>query len=249
MKRLTAMAATISWPVYLRAQEHPATLQVRDTVIGTMPEEFIGLSYESAQLSDPTFFSTDNRALGNYFRTLSRHGVLRLGGSSTEGTFWQPPGTEKPRLPNSPAPAQNESSGRKFPITPKAIENLANFLKAIDWKLIYGLNLAGGDVASAVEEAAHVSKTVGERLIAFQFGNEPDILVHGDDKSRPWTYEEFIARWKQYYSAIRARLPSANIAGPDTAYRHNWVARFASDTKGEIALLTTHYYGGDRTPE
>jgi hypothetical protein len=229
LKRLTAIAATMSWPIYLGAQEHPATLHVSDTVIGSMPEQFTGLSYESSQLSDPVFFSTDNRNLGIFFRTLSRHGVLRLGGSSSELTFWQSEGT--PRT-------------LKFSITPKAIENLADFLKATDWKLIYGLNLAGGDVASAVEEAAHVSKAVGERLIAFQFGNEPDILAHSDDKNRAWTYEEFIARWKLYYSAIRARLPGANIAGPDTAYRHNWVARFASDTKGKIELLTTHYYGG-----
>ena len=55
LKRLTAIAATMSWPIYLGAQEHPATLHVSDTVIGTMPEQFTGLSYESSQLSDPIF--------------------------------------------------------------------------------------------------------------------------------------------------------------------------------------------------
>ena len=101
----------------------------------------------------PSFFSADNRTLGNLFRTLSRHGVLRLGGSSSELTFWQSAGTESRAVEQSAA-----TFGHKFSITPKAIENLADFLKATDWKLIYGLNLAGGDLASAVEEAAHVSK-------------------------------------------------------------------------------------------
>jgi hypothetical protein len=242
IKHVIASAATSCWPIYLQGQRNSATLHISDTVIGTMPEQFTGLSYESSELSDPTFFSSENHTLGNLFRTLGRQGVLRLGGNSSELTFWQSPVAEKSRLLNRPIPAQNGSSGHRFPITPRAIENLGDFLKAIDWRLIYGLNLATGDVASAVEEAAHVSKTVGEPLIGFQFGNEPDLLAHSDDKSRRWTYEEFIARWKLYYSAIRVRLPAVNIFGPDTASRHDWVARFASDTTGEIALLTSHYY-------
>ena len=68
------------------------------------------------------------------------------------------------------------------------------------------------------------------------------MIAQSNDKTRRWTYEEYIAKWKLYYNAVRARLPAARIAGPDTAFRHDWVSRFASDTAGEIAFLTTHYY-------
>ncbi len=242
LKRLTAGAATICWPNHLRAQGRPATLHISDASSGRMAEDFTGLSYESSQLADPSFFSTDNGTLINLFRTLGAHSVLRLGGNTSEFTSWEAAGIKGPRMSAGPVIAQSGGSGRRFPITPKAIENLAGFLKAVDWKLIYGLNLAAGDAGSAVEEAAYVSRTVGERLIAFQLGNEPDMLAHDGDSSRRWTYEEFMAMWNLYYAAIHARLPAANIAGPDTAYKHDWVARFASDTRGKITLLTTHYY-------
>jgi Glycosyl hydrolase family 79, N-terminal domain len=237
LKRVTAGAAAIACSRWLRAQEHPATLHVSGTVIGAMPEGFTGLSYESSQLCNPSFFSSNNSALINLFRTLGSRGVLRLGGNSSDLTSWQSAGIDKPRASNSPVATQNE-----FSITPKAIENLADFLKTTNWQLIYGLNLAGGDPASAVEEAAYVARTAGERVSAFQFGNEPDMAAQSEDKTRRWTYEEYIAKWKLYYNTIRARLPAARIAGPDTAYKHDWTARFASDTTGEITLLTTHYY-------
>jgi hypothetical protein len=233
LKRMTASAAAVSCSRWLRAQEHPATLHVSGTAIGAMSEEFTGLSYESSQLCNPSFFSSNNPPLINLFRTLGSRGVLRIGGNSSDLTSWRSPGRDKPRALNSPVATQN-----KFSITPTAIENLSDFLKATNWQLIYGLNLAGGDTDSAVEEATFVLRMVGERLSAFQFGNEPDLVA----QSGRWTYEEYIAKWKQYHNAIRARLPAARIAGPDTSYKHDWVARFASDTTGEITLLTTHYY-------
>jgi hypothetical protein len=237
LKRVAASAAVVSCPRWLRGQEHPATLHVSESVIGAMAENFTGLSYESQQLCDSFFFSSYNRILINLFRTLGPQGVLRLGGSSSDLTTWQSPGGDKPRPPSSPV-----ATPPRFSIAPKAIENLADFLKTTNWQLIYGLNLAGGDPASAVDEAAYVSRTVGERLSAFQFGNEPDMVAQSNDKTRRWTYEGYIAKWKLYYNAVRARLPAARVAGPDTAFRHDWVSRFASDTAGEIAFLTTHYY-------
>ena len=68
-------------------------------------------------------------------------------------------------------------------MTRESIDNLATFLRSTDWKLIYGLNLARGEVSSAVDEAKYVAGTIGDRLIALQFGNEPDLFAHGRDKN------------------------------------------------------------------
>src|SRR5579864_6700341 len=46
-----------------------------------MPIDFVGLSYEVQQLSDPTFFSAQNSGLIREFKALSSTGVLRLGGT------------------------------------------------------------------------------------------------------------------------------------------------------------------------
>ena len=50
-----------------------------DKKLATMPRDFLGLSYESAQLADPAFFSASNSTLVSAFRKLCPHGVLRLG--------------------------------------------------------------------------------------------------------------------------------------------------------------------------
>ena len=49
-----------------------------------MPEDYVGLSYEVQQLVDPTFFSPQNAGLIREFKVLSAHGVLRLGGNTSE---------------------------------------------------------------------------------------------------------------------------------------------------------------------
>src|SRR5580692_4531556 len=56
------------------------------TTLATIPQDFIGLSYESAQLANPAFFSAENTALVALFRELSDHGVLRIGGGTSEFT-------------------------------------------------------------------------------------------------------------------------------------------------------------------
>ena len=54
----------------------------------TMPRDFTGLSYESAQLGHPDFFSASNTALIGLFKRLTPEGVLRIGGNTEEYTTW-----------------------------------------------------------------------------------------------------------------------------------------------------------------
>jgi hypothetical protein len=52
--------------------------------LATMPQDFVGLSYESAQLADPAFFAASNTTLVRAFRELCPRGVLRLGGNLSD---------------------------------------------------------------------------------------------------------------------------------------------------------------------
>ena len=57
----TAAAATSLRALAQAAPTKPATLKFDPTKPGpTVPSNFIGLSYETQQLSDPTFFSPQN---------------------------------------------------------------------------------------------------------------------------------------------------------------------------------------------
>jgi hypothetical protein len=66
----------------------------------TIPANFVGLSYETQQLSEPSFFSPANTGLISQFRALAPHGVLRLGGNTSDVGWWKPtPESIKPPLP------------------------------------------------------------------------------------------------------------------------------------------------------
>ena len=58
------------------------------TSVARVPEDYMGLSYESGQLAYPDFFSPRNTTLIQMFRTLNPSGVLRLGGNLSEFTLW-----------------------------------------------------------------------------------------------------------------------------------------------------------------
>jgi hypothetical protein len=125
-----------------------------------IPADFTGLSYESAILAANDFFTPDNRTLIRLPRTLGSRGVLRIGGNTSERTVWGPPATRVSR--------------ENFLVTPGAVDRLALFLRALNWQLIYGLNLASGTAEDAAAEAAYVTNAVGPQLLALQIGNEPD---------------------------------------------------------------------------
>ncbi len=215
------------------------------TILAKIPANFMGLSYESGQLAYPDFFSPQNTALIEIFRRLSPAGVLRLGGNLSEFTVWSE--TEPAILPEAgglvgPDPGHREP--RTFTITPRSIRNLQGFLMATGWSCIYGLNLGGGTLEQALAEGGFVASTLGSQLMCVQFGNEPDLFQHHDQENKPWTYDEFLAKWKRFRAAFQEQLPAVAVAGPDTAFNHEWVKRFTEDVPKEIVLVTSHYYPG-----
>ena len=192
-------------------------------------ENFIGLSYESAVLASPQHLSPENPSIIGLLRGLGPGGVLRLGGNSSARTVWRD--------------TDDRSEVETFVVTPAAIEALAMLLKALDWRLIYGLNLARAKPEAAAEEAAYVAQAMGPRLLAFQIGNEPDGFGRWFGV-RPQGYDfgAFIAEWRQFHAAIVARLPAAPFAGPDIVSDESWVSQFIEATGDSLVLVTRHYY-------
>src|SRR5262249_33797298 len=164
--------------------------------------DFIGLSYESAILSPATYFAPGDATLIALLHAFGA-GVLRIGGNTSERTVWASGRTAGPE---------------SIPVTPDAIDRLAATLRALGWKLIYGLNLARGTPEAAAEEAAYVAYALGPLLLTFQIGNEPDGFGRWT-RVRPATYDvaAFTAEWMRFAAAIRARVPDAAFAGPDVA--------------------------------
>ncbi len=237
-------------PRWLLAQPASQPLQATITIdesqtLATVPSDFIGLSYESAQLANPAFFAASNKALIALFRELSSEGVLRLGGGTSEFTLFT---TEEPAGPppfDAVGPDTSKNVKSDTPITPRSLQNLRAFLDAANWRCLYGLNAARGPVANAVEEASYVQRILGARLIAFQLGNEPDAWRN---RYRPatWSYADYWKEWSTLHAAIVAKVPDAKFAGPDVSNKMPYVSGFAEDVKQsgatDVVLLTWHYY-------
>ena len=51
--------------------------------------DFIGLSYESALIAAPDYFTPDNYSLLGLIRALGARGVIRIGGNTSERTVWR----------------------------------------------------------------------------------------------------------------------------------------------------------------
>ncbi len=250
--RLTggAVASALMAPRWMRAQNAIDTLTARLDVRGgglvaTLPADFSGLSYESAQLANPAFFAAENSALIALFRELGSEGVLRLGGGTSEFTAFT---TDEPQgVPPFDAVGPDTSKNVKdeSPITPKSLRNLRAFLDATNWRCLYGLNLGRGAAAHAAEEAAAVMQILGPRLIAFQLGNEPDAWRN---RYRPatWSYADYWKEWLAAHAAVVPRVPEAQFAGPDVSNKMAYVTGFAADVKKsalrDVVMLTSHYY-------
>ncbi len=249
----SAVAASCFAPRLLRAQTPAldtaapisAALTIDESItLATIPADFIGLSYESAQLANPAFFSAENTALIALFRELSDQGMLRLGGGTSEFTAFT---TDEPPAAtpfDAVGPDTSKNVKSDTPITPKSLRNLRAFLDATNWRCLYGLNLGRGPVARAAEEAFHAQNILGPRLIAFQLGNEPDAWRN---RYRPatWSYADSWKEWTIAHSAIVARVPQAKFAGPDVSNKMAYVTGFAEDVKRsapDVVILTSHYY-------
>ena len=226
----------------LTLHEDPAAVPI--------PIGYAGLSYELAQLTDPDFFSASNLDLVAHCRLLSPHGVLRIGGNTSEFSWLRiDASTREPKLhvPTGNLDA-NWMPHRLFAIEPRAIDSLAGFLEATGWRVIFGLNLGNSSPERAAEEAALVASKIGDRLEFFQIGNEPDFYHDAINGTRPpnWGFADYLQDWAAFAMAIGKRVPGARFGGPDVGASSDWVTRFGEQVPAvvskQLVAMTGHYY-------
>jgi len=231
----TADAETISQSVPTTPQPVPtavqtvATAQISTTATSVLPNYFMGLSYEKGDFVTELLFTAENWQLAGLFNRLG-NGVLRIGGNSVDTTVWNPNG-------------QGNTAGE---VSPADVDSLADFMAKTNWKLLYGLNLATSTPELAAAEAAYVQFVLGNVLLGFEIGNEPDEYGLSYFPTG-WNLAAFEALWEQFRSAIVETSPAAVITGPATAGNvTTWTAPFVMGTNGgQIAVLTQHYYRGN----
>jgi hypothetical protein len=195
----------------------------------SIPTDFMGLGYETSSVAVPGLLSADNRRYVQLVRNLGPQGVIRVGGNTSDFSSYRADG-----------PPQSLPKGTV--VNEENFRQLRGFLDAIGWKLIWGLNLGSGELDNAVEEASAIANAMGDRLLALQIGNEPDLFENAGHRTGIYDYAAWHSEYRRFKSAIRSTLPHVPFAGPDIAGRVDWMESFARDEGGDIVLLTAHHY-------
>jgi len=232
LSRRTMLVASAALPFLSSAARAagPVTISVdASRTVGAIAPDYMGLGYEISSVAIPGLLSAKNAPYVGLVKALGARGVIRIGGNTSDFATYAANGVPV-------------SSPKGTVVTDANLTELRGFLDALDWKLIWGLNLGGDKLDNAVEEARAATRIFGDRLIALEVGNEPDLFGRAGHRPADYNYDAWRRDFLRYKAAVRAALPGARFAGPDLAASADWMTRFAHDEGGDIALLTAHHY-------
>jgi hypothetical protein len=203
-----------------------------------IPAGFIGLSLEYSAV--PAYAGTNPSATNPVFVQLIRNLAggnppeLRIGGDTTDGTWWPIPGMRTP-------------AGVTNTLNPAWIAVTKALAQATGAKLTLGINFEADSAAVAGTEAKQLVDGIGAGSIqALELGNEPELygtFIWGRSgrPGRPHDYD--FAAFSRDFTRIARALPTIPLAGP-AAGSPKWfadVGRFLA-SHPQVAVTTLHRY-------
>ncbi len=241
---LAALAVSVVFIGKAQADSPIVTAAVQPTPTGqAMGDGFVGVSLETKALHiytgrDPLDV---NPVLVHLLKALApgQRPVLRIGGDSTDSTWWPMRGVIPP-------------GGITYGLTKGWMRTTRALARDLHAKLILGVNLAADRPALAATEAREMLQAIGRRYIdALEIGNEPDLygvfpwyrdrrgrVVYA--RPRSYSMRDFISD----YSRWRSALPTAPLVGPSFA-RMSWLGglgRFLNAEHNKVGTVTAHRY-------
>ncbi len=110
-----------------------------------------------------------------------------------------------------------------------------------------GVDLGHFDPTRAANEARVAERILGQRLLGFEIGNEPD------DYGKPWvglrstsySASNYLDELATYKASMEATTPGMRVYGPDLASLPSseaWLSSIASDKGTSFAAIDVHYY-------
>jgi len=230
--RLTLLALTLASISAGAADTTNTTVSVvGEKVIGIIPPNFIGLSYEKSAVTE-NHFRPDNQILVNLHKNLGS-GVLRFGGNKVELTQWS---REEPK--------EKPAKGT-FVATCNDMDKFYAFIKLIDWKVIHAVNLASNKPELSSDEINYAVKIGGNSIMGFEIGNEPDHYDKDTKKLREkgYAYPQYKSELEKAHDVILKQNPGINLIGPAvTSGGFKFFEPCVSDFKNKLSLATSHFY-------
>lgn len=208
-----------------------------------IPAGFVGLSTEYTSLL--AYAGRDPHALNPLFvrlvKDLAPGGspVLRIGGDTTDWTWWPRPGARKPPW-------------ARYVLSPQWISVARAFAAATGARLILGINFEADSRALAAAQSRALMRGIGDgRIGAFELGNEPEVYdelgwyrnsAGAGVLGRPAGYgvRAYLA---DFHAVSRALPPDVPVAGPSLAL--TWPLTIAGRflrANPRVRLFTFHFY-------
>jgi hypothetical protein len=220
------------------------TVAVEKATVGRpIPAGFLGLTTEYR--GREAYAGPNPQALDPVFEQLIRNlapgqrPVLRIGGDSTDWTWWPVHGTVQPL-------------GVKFSLTEGWVGVARALAQALNARLLLGINFEADSARIAATEAKALIGGIGaKRIEALELGNEPELyaafpwykLPNGHHvRGRPptYSYTDFV---HDFGNVARALPGGVTLAGPSMG-ASDWIpllGQFLS-VNPEVRLATLHRY-------
>lgn len=203
----------------------------------TVPEHFQGFSLEWPTVrifagSEAFGLNGPNMEL---IRLITNEGrsapVLRIGGGSSDLTYWDPTGTA-PRGPR-----------RKIAVTPDMLRTLGSFADRTGMPLLPGVNLTEDEQNPIEMTQALVEGLPREKLMAVELGNEPELFPKFGARPEDWEFPDYVAEMQDLVDGLKAKHPDTVFAGPSAlaGWRMNQTTLLRR-LKGSLGMLTWHNY-------
>jgi len=241
--RVLLVSAAAALVLLVAAPPSPAVTAPTITVAGPatsrpIPPGFLGLSLEYFAI--PAYAGTNPSQTDPVFVQLIRNLApgqppeLRIGGDTTDETWWPVPGT--------PTPA-----GVKETLTPGWIAITKALATATGARLTLGINLEADSATVAATEAGQLETGLGpSRIEALEPGNEPELYGtftwgRSGKPGRPHDYD--FAAFSRDFSRIARALPNVPLAGP-AAGGVRWfrdIRTFLGEQR-DVKVATLHRY-------
>ena len=213
--------------------------------------DFLGLALEFSTVPSWVGSGAPDPVLLNLIRNLTPTGrpSIRIGGLSTDRTWW-------------PAPALRAPRGVTYALSAGWAQRLTTLARALNARLILGVNFEADDRGVAGAEARAFKATIPARYLSLlDLGNETPLYTSvpwyrlSGGTLLPWysTAGQAVfsrapswgpASFVRDYDRILGALPPLPIAGPDTqnvaffgAYDH------LLSLRSRVRMLTSHGYG------
>jgi hypothetical protein len=203
---------------------------------------FLGLSLEYPAVA--AYAGSDPGHVNPVFLQLIRNLTpgqapsLRIGGDSTDSTWWPVPGVAKPH-------------GIRYSLSPDWVKVTAGLSRALGARLILGINLELDSARDASAEARTLVDGIGRRsIVGLEPGNEPELYgafsfytlpdgTHVTGRPHGYDFPDYL----RDFSTISRALPKVPLVGPASGGKQ-WIpelGRFLAAQPG-VRVATLHKY-------